>query len=100
MEPTSDMAVRLDRLEQLMRDGFQQVNERITAAEQGIHARIDRLETYVLEFRSESIRRFESLDSRLDILAATMHLMHGTMPILTKAMDDVQVRLGKLERAA
>jgi hypothetical protein len=103
VEQTPDIGARLDRLEQLMLDGFrqineqfQQVNERITA----VDGRIDRLEAYIVEFRSEMIKRLDAQDSRLDIQAASMHLMHGTVVNLAKSMDDVQSRLGKLERAA
>lgn len=80
---------RLEQLEALMREGFQEMRQRM-----------DRQDHYLAEFRSAMIQRFEQLESRMDMLTITVQSLDSRVPALTKAMLELQVRMGKLERPA
>jgi hypothetical protein len=58
---------------------------------------LDRLTNYVLDFRTEVATRFQLLETRLEVLAATTAGLQSTYPALTKAINDfgaVATRLG------
>jgi hypothetical protein len=114
----------MEELRQLIREGFQQLNERLAAVEQrqaaleqrqaameqrqaameqrqsAMEQRQDALQAYMLEFRSEVIQRLDQLETRLYMIALSVQSVDGRMPGIAKAIDNLQVRMTKFERVA
>jgi hypothetical protein len=78
--------------------------ERIERTIGTIHADLmdfrSEVRTYVREFRSEVIQRFEQLENRVDLVVDTNRAIDMRLPGLTRAIGELQVRLDKLERPA
>jgi hypothetical protein len=108
---------RLDQLERLIREGFQQTDQRLAGIGQhleqtdqrlaiiaerldGVDRRLDNLQNYVLDFRTEVIQQFARLESRLDMMTVTVQSLDSRVPALTKAVFDLQTRFEKLVRPA
>jgi tetrahydromethanopterin S-methyltransferase subunit G len=74
------------------------INRRLDAVDRRLDAistRFDRLDDYILQFRTEALRRLDSIDQRVEFLASALP---NTQP-LTKAMLDLGSLMGQLTRA-
>jgi len=90
------MNARLDRLEQAIFARFDQISTEVAALDR----KVTSLQEFVLEFRAETIQRFEHLENRVDMMLLTVQSFDARVPALTKAVMDMQVRMGKLEKPA
>jgi uncharacterized coiled-coil protein SlyX len=74
--------------------------DRIDATLSGLGHAIQGINSYLLEFRTEMIQRFDQLETRLEMVEATVHSVDARLPALTKAINNLQVRMDKLEKPA
>jgi hypothetical protein len=78
---------RFDRIDA----SLERLDARLEASVARIDANIERLTQYVLEFREETARRFELIDSRLDSLNATVSSIDLRLPGLTKFLTSARL---------
>ena len=97
---------RLERMEQILdrlSDAVADLRE--TAADSrdkvaDLRQTVDGLRSSLLDFRTETIQRFEGLDRRLEMVAITVSSLDSRVPASTKAVMDMQVRMEKGVRPA
>jgi archaellum component FlaC len=82
---------RLDRMD----IRFDAIDDRLIATNDKLDTSSARLTDYMLEMRTEVIRRFDALDQRLDFMSTTLL---NVQP-LTKGMLDLGSLMGQLTRA-
>ncbi len=51
------------------------------------------LKDYLLEFRSEIIRQFEDVGTRLDTLSGAVASMDARLPVMTKSLSRLEARV-------
>jgi hypothetical protein len=73
---------RIDKLASLIEERFNGIDARF----ERVDAAIASVNTYVLNFRSETSQRFEAIEHRLDLMAGTLTAVEAYLPIITKAM--------------
>jgi chromosome segregation ATPase len=71
---------RFDRVDQ----SIETLNQRVGRVEQSL----DNLTRYVLEFRQETLNRFQAIETRLDIPMSIATSMESKLPPLSKAIAD------------
>jgi DNA repair ATPase RecN len=54
----------------------------------GLTEQIQYLTSHILDFRTEAIRRFESIEQRLDLMTSAVHSIDVRLPSLNKAISD------------
>lgn len=70
-------------------DGLAQRMDRLTEQVQG-------LTRYVLDFRTETIQRFDAIDRRLEFLGGAFTSIDSRLPALNKALVDFSALAGQL----
>ena len=60
--------------------------DRIDRPIQALTQTVDALTQYVLDFRQETASRFQTVETRLDVLSATVASIDSRFPALTKAI--------------
>jgi prefoldin subunit 5 len=95
---------RLDRIEQSIQNlaqstesKFQNLERLIGKVTQSSETNFQNLNRYVLELRTETINRFEIIDNRLSLLAATYQSVEARMAPLTKAILDFGAIANRLQ---
>ena len=78
---------RLDELERRIDQRFERIEQAI-----------ERLTRYTMDFRTETVRQFELVDNRLDMLSATMSNFETRLVPLTKWMLDSGSLASQLKR--
>jgi vacuolar-type H+-ATPase subunit I/STV1 len=63
-----------------------------------IERSIETLTQYVLDFRQETASRFQTIETRLDVLSATVASIDSRFPSLTKAIFDFGALSSQLVR--
>jgi hypothetical protein len=58
---------------------------------------MDRIDAYLLQFRTEMTQRFVQLENRLDLLIPTVQSLDNRIPTLTNSVIALQGHLDKLE---
>jgi hypothetical protein len=97
------MDARFDRLEQAIFVGFDQINKELQAQRaelQSQRAEVQGLRDYVMQFRAEVIHRFQTLENRVEMMSLTLQAFDIRVPGLIKAVENMELRLAKLERPA
>jgi chaperonin cofactor prefoldin len=99
----NSMDDRLDRLEKAIFERFDKMNAR----QDKMDERLDRLQadvasmrTYLLDFRAEVNKRFDAWEIRVEVVTDAARSIDMRMPGLTRAINDLQIRLERLERPA
>ncbi|HXS96536.1 MAG TPA: hypothetical protein VN736_18160 [Candidatus Limnocylindrales bacterium] len=72
--------------------------DRIDAAVERLTQAVERLTQYVLEFRSESVRRFESLEKRIDIVSGNVSALEAKIGPYTKATEEFAASMTHIGR--
>jgi hypothetical protein len=64
----------------------------------GVSERVDSLTRYVLDFRTETIQRFEAIDRRLELLWSSFASIDSRLPALNKALVDFSALAGQFSK--
>jgi hypothetical protein len=83
-------------LEKAIFAGFDGINKELQAQ----RTELQSLRDYVMEFRAETIHRLETLENRVQMMSLTLQSFDIRVPGLTKAVENMDLRLAKLERPA
>jgi flagellar capping protein FliD len=71
--------------------------DRIELSIENLARSTESLTRYVLDFRTETINRFQMIDTRLDVLSATVASLDSRMAPLTKAILDFGAVANRLQ---
>ena len=63
-----------------------------------LNGRFDRVEDYILQFRTEVIRRFDVIDQRLDFLASSFSRIDLQLPAVNRSVIDFGALAGQFAR--
>jgi chromosome segregation ATPase len=85
---------RLDRMDTRL----ETIDDRLIATNDRLDASTARLTNFMLEMRTEIIRRLDSIDQRLEFLGSSVLNMESRFPPVTKAIVDFGVLAGQLSR--
>jgi len=65
-----------------------------TGAFDAVDRRFDRLDDYILQFRTEIIRQFEIIEQRLDFLASSFSRIDVQLPAVNKSVIEFGILAG------